>query len=270
MAHGFSGTRDDTLPAFAAGLAVVLFDYRHFGRSTGEPRQLLDIGRQLADYRAAVRFARGLAGVDGARIALWGTSFSGGHVLRLGAEGLGVAAIVAQVPFCDGLATLLTAPPRVALRGTAYGLADRVLALVGAGPLLIGAVGPPGSFAVMTAPDAAAGMAAIVAPQSRWRNVVAARIMLHIARYRPGTTADRIAAPLLVCVADRDDTTPPGPAVAAAERAPRGELLRYAVGHFEAYEPAHREQLIADQLRFLGRHLLGASAPARAVAPAAL
>jgi hypothetical protein len=150
-----------------------------------------------------------------------------------------------------------------------YGLADRALALVGAGPLLIPAVGPPGSFAVMTAPDAATGMAAIVAPRSRWRNAVAARIMLHVAGYRPGTTADRIAVPLLVCVADRDDTTPPGPAVAAAERAPRGELLRYALGHFEAYEPAHREQLVADQLRFLGRHLLAAAAPARTAAPAA-
>jgi fermentation-respiration switch protein FrsA (DUF1100 family) len=274
MAHGFSGTRDDTLPAFAerfarAGLAVVLFDYRHFGRSTGEPRQLLDIGRQLADYRAAVRFARGLDGVDGARIALWGTSFSGGHVLTLGAEGLEVAAIVAQIPFCDGLTTLLTTPPRVVLRGTLHGLADRALALVGAGPLLIPAVGPPGSFAVMTAPDAEAGMAAVVAPQSRWRNGVAARIMLDVARYRPGTRADRITAPLLVCVADRDDTTPPGPAVAAAERAPRGELLRYAIGHFEAYEPAHREQLAADQLRFLERHLLGAAAPAHGAAAAA-
>src|SRR3954453_18653918 len=79
MAHGFSATRDDGLPAFAerfaaAGLVVVVFDYRHFGRSTGEPRQLLDIGRQVDDYRAALRFARALPGVDTARIALWGTS----------------------------------------------------------------------------------------------------------------------------------------------------------------------------------------------------
>ena len=63
MAHGFTATRGDRLPAYAerfaaAGLAVLLFDYRHFGDSSGAPRQLLDIGRQQADYHAAVAFAR--------------------------------------------------------------------------------------------------------------------------------------------------------------------------------------------------------------------
>ncbi len=90
MAHGFSATRDDGLPEYAeafraAGYAVLLFDYRHFGASTGEPRQLLDIARQHDDYRAAVAYARGLDGVDADRIVLWGSSFSGGHVLAVAA-----------------------------------------------------------------------------------------------------------------------------------------------------------------------------------------
>ena len=34
------------------------FDYRHFGGSAGEPRQLLDIRQQQDDYRAAVGYAR--------------------------------------------------------------------------------------------------------------------------------------------------------------------------------------------------------------------
>ena len=90
MAHGFSGTRDDGLPGYAeafrdAGFVVVLFDYRHFGASTGEPRQLLDIARQLDDYRAVIEWARGLDGIDPDRIVLWGTSYSGGHVLTLAA-----------------------------------------------------------------------------------------------------------------------------------------------------------------------------------------
>ena len=63
MAHGLSAVRDQRLPAYAerfaaAGLAVLLFDYRHFGASGGEPRQLLDIGRQLDDWRAAIAYAR--------------------------------------------------------------------------------------------------------------------------------------------------------------------------------------------------------------------
>ena len=68
MAHGWSATRDDGLPGYAeafrdAGFVVILFDYRHFGASTGEPRQLLDIRRQHDDYRAAVAWARRLDGV---------------------------------------------------------------------------------------------------------------------------------------------------------------------------------------------------------------
>ena len=86
MAHGLGGTRDAGLEPFAErfadnGYTVLLFDYRHFGASDGEPRQLLSIKRQLADWKAAVAHARGLPGVDPDRIGLWGTSFSGGHVL---------------------------------------------------------------------------------------------------------------------------------------------------------------------------------------------
>jgi dienelactone hydrolase len=269
MAPGFSSTRDDILPAFAerfaaAGLAVVLFDYRHFGRSTGRPRQRLSIPRQLEDYRAAVRFARGLPGVDPERIALWGTSFSGGHVLALGAQGEDVAALVAQVPFADGLSNALITPPRVAVGGAVLGLADLILSRLRLGSVAIRVVGPPGSFAALTAAEAEPGFAAIAHPHSRWRNAVAARIMLEGGLYRPGRMAHKIARPLLVCVADDDETVPPGPAIAAAERAPYGELRRYRGGHFALYGEQF-ERAVGDQIAFLQRHL----ATARTAAPAA-
>src|SRR3954454_24924050 len=82
MGHGLGAVREMRLDAYAecfaaAGFAALVFDYRHFGASGGEPRQLLDIRRQLADWAAALAYARGLEGVDAARIALWGTSFGG-------------------------------------------------------------------------------------------------------------------------------------------------------------------------------------------------
>ena len=83
LASGFSGTRDQRLDAFAerfaqAGLAALVFDYRHFGDSGGEPRQLLDIKKQQQDYEAALAYARGLHWVDNQRLGLFGSSFSGG------------------------------------------------------------------------------------------------------------------------------------------------------------------------------------------------
>jgi len=130
MAHGFSATRDDGLPAYAeafrdAGFAVVLFDYRHFGASTGEPRQLLDIGRQHDDYRSVIAWARRLDGIDPDRIVLWGSSFSGGHVLAVAAGDPRIAAVVSQAPFTDAIPALLCVPPTNVVRLTVAGLWDR-------------------------------------------------------------------------------------------------------------------------------------------------
>jgi pimeloyl-ACP methyl ester carboxylesterase len=265
MAHGFSATRDDGLPAYAeafveAGMAVVLFDYRHFGASSGEPRQLLDIGKQQDDYRAAIAYARKLDGVDPARVALFGSSFSGGHVVAVAAGDPQIAAVVSQCPFADGIAVLRKVPPKNALIATARGIADQAAAIARRPPVMMPAVGAPGTFAVMTAPEAEPGFAAIVDEGSLWRNSVTARVMLTVATYRPVTKAASLAMPLLICVCDGDATTPPEGAVKMAERAPRGEVKHYPYGHFEIY---HDPQARADQVEFLTRQLVpGAAIPA--------
>src|SRR5512135_978745 len=76
LGHGLGGLRVMRLDAYAerfaaAGYACVVFDYRHFGDSDGEPRNLLDIRRQLADWRAAIACVRARTDVDGARVVLW-------------------------------------------------------------------------------------------------------------------------------------------------------------------------------------------------------
>ena len=119
MGHGLSLTRRDGIPDFAkrfaaAGLAALAFDYRYWGDSDGEPRRSFSLRRQLADWRAAVTFARGLEGVDPDRIAVWGMSMGGGHALTTAATDPRVAAVVAVVPIVDGLAVMLQpTPPRV-------------------------------------------------------------------------------------------------------------------------------------------------------------
>src|SRR5881227_1982615 len=158
LAHGFGAVREARLWAYAerfaaAGMAALVFDYRHFGASGGSPRQLLDVGRQLDDYRAAVAFARGLDGIDPDRLALWGTSFSGGHVAVLAAEDRRVAAAISQAPFVDGISALLAAGPRNAMRLTAAGLRDEARRMAGRSPYMLPVVGPPGTPAAMNSPD---------------------------------------------------------------------------------------------------------------------
>jgi len=271
LGHGFSATRSEGLPDFAqrfadAGIAALAFDYRNFGDSTGEPRQLLDIKRQLEDWAAALAYVRSRPDVDPNRVAVWGSSFGGGHAITMAARDQRLAAAISQAPFIDGLAQLRITPPRTGLRLMLAALRDQIGAWRGRAPVMIPPTGPPGSLAVMTSPDAVPGFGAIVPEGSRWRGEVAARIMLHVGSYRPIRSAPKVSCPLLVCVADEDQVTPPEPAVKAALAAPRGELRRYPIGHFEIY-PGQRgfEQAVSDQTDFLTRHLLSEAPTSGAV-----
>ena len=260
MAHGFSATRRDGLEPFAerfaeAGFGVLLFDYRGFGESGGEPRQVIDIRGQQDDYRAAIRAAARVPWVDTSRIALFGSSFSGGHVVTVASGDAQIAAVIAQAPFADGIAQLRITPPLTSARLTVDALRDAVGAALGRPPVTIPAAGAPGTYAVMTAAEAEPGFAAIVGEGSRWRNAVAARVMLRIGLWRPVRDAVRVAGPLLVCVCDRDATTPPEPALQMAQNAPRGEIVRYPIGHFDIYVGEAFERAIEDQVAFLQRVL---------------
>ena len=260
LAHGFGGTRDARLDAFAerfadAGYAALVFDYRSFGASEGEPRQLIDIGRQHADWRSAIAYARTLDAVDPERIALWGSSFSGGHVIVTAAADERVAAVISQVPHASGPATLRQAGPANLARLTVAGLRDQVGALFGREPYRIPVVGPPGSLAAMNTPDAEPGYRALIAEGSPWRNEFSARVALRMSMYSPLRKAASVRCPLLVQVAVDDLTTPPGPARELAERAPRGELREYPGGHFDVYLGELFERVVGDQIEFLRRHL---------------
>lgn len=157
---------------------------------------------------------------------------------------------------------------------TVAALRDLARAARGREPHLVPLAGAPGDLAVMTTPDSLPGHEAMNAGTG-WRNEVAARVLLDVPRYRPGRRARRIHCPLLVCVAERDAVTPPGPARRAAERAPAGELRSYDAGHFDVYTGELWERVVADQLGFLARHLAGGRAGAtrgeagRSGAPAA-
>jgi pimeloyl-ACP methyl ester carboxylesterase len=262
LAHGWTGVREQRLGAYAerfadAGLAALAFDYRHFGASEGDPRSLLDIRRQLADWRAAVDFARALDGIDRERVALWGTSFSGGHVLVTAAQDPLIAAVVAQVPFIDGLANLPRLGAKQALRLTFEGLRDELGALAGRRPHMIASVGPPGSLAVMSSPDAEPGFRALGPPDLVWPNEAAARVMLRVSGYRPIRSAANVRCPVMFAVADEDVITPPDLAVKAAARAPRAELRQYPGGHFDPYVGELFERVVSDETDFLLRHLAG-------------
>src|SRR4051812_38898623 len=182
LGHGLGGTREYGLEPYArrfadAGIAALVFTYRHFGDSGGQPRQLLDIDRQLGDWAAALAYARGLDGIDHERIALWGTSFGGGHVIEAAARDGAVAAVVSQCPFTDGLAATRAASPRSLARALVPALRDELARLRKKPPVLVPLVGPQGSTALMTSPDSEPGYRALIPPGTHFHNGVSARFI---------------------------------------------------------------------------------------------
>jgi pimeloyl-ACP methyl ester carboxylesterase len=264
MAHGLGAVRTMRLDVYAerfsaAGYACLVFDYRNFGDSEGQPRQLLDIGRQLQDWTAAVAYARTLSGIDYDRIGLWGTSFSGGHVIATAARLPGIAAVVSQCPFTDSIASFATLSPLISARITALAIRDLVAARFGRPPIMVPTVGHPGEVALMNAPDAYPGFLRLVPDGVSVQNEVAARIGVKILPYRPGRLAAKVSCPILFCVCESDSVAPSGPTRRYAAGAPRGEVKLYPEGHFDIYVGDAFERVIADQLVFLDKSLKTAS-----------
>jgi dienelactone hydrolase len=260
MAHGLGATREMGLDAYARrfaaeGLVVVVFDYRYFGASGGSPRELISITDQLLDWDSAIAFAKTLNDVDSTRIAIWGSSFGGGHAIAAAAAHPELAGAIAQCPFTDGPASMRALGLRSLLKVAPRALADVLAGLVHARPVRVPLVGPPGSAALMTAPDAEPGYRALIPEHAPARLRVAARIGARIGLYRPGADAVRVRCPLMVNVCDRDTVAPARATLRHVGRAPHLELCHYDLGHFDVYAGPGFERVVAHQLDFLLRHL---------------
>lgn len=263
LGHGLGATRDMGLQRYAerfqaAGFAALTFDYRGFGESGGEPRQVLSIPGQQEDWGAAIDFVRTLPEIDSARIAIWGSSFGGGHVLHLAAHGAGVQAVIAQCPFTDGVASSLTLGAVSTLRVGVAAVADLAAAATRRKPVLVPPAGRRHTAALMTAPDALPGYEALEAFAGPGHvSGVAARFGLQIGAYRPGAALSRITAPTLALVCLTDTVAPTRATLRHLRKAanPAIEVQTYETGHFDIYLGEPFEAALADMLDFLRRHL---------------
>ncbi|MDQ3163413.1 MAG: alpha/beta fold hydrolase [Actinomycetota bacterium] len=251
MAHGIGGIKAAGLAPFAehfaaAGFAVVVFDYRHWGHSGGKPRELLEVRRQCDDYRTVLRWAADHPGIDPSRLFAWGTSFAGMHILELAATET-LAGAIAQCPLVDGLAGMRNVPIVRSLRLTVMALADKLGAAIGRRPIYVPVSVPPGSFGLIATNDAITGLERL-APDvpDEWPNRITARSVLDITRHRPVRRADQAQCPLLVVVAQEDTMAPVAPALRCAVRAPRGELYRSRGGHYDVYEGGRDHRAVLD------------------------
>lgn len=271
MAHGFGTTRDSGLLPFAerfarAGCDVLLFDYRGFGTSGGRLRQDVDHRRHRADYHAAVAWARSRSGVDPDRVAVWGSSYSGGHVIAVAAQDQRIAAVISQGAAMDGLAALTgrgkvrapgtDVPAKTEGKGAAIGravVADLARALTRRPPRMIAFLGDVGSGAMISG-EGATDFARIVGPT--FRNEMCARGILRIGLNRPIRLADRVRCPTLLVIAEYDEIAPSTAVHEVARRIGAGaEVASYDCGHFAIYAGEQFTDSVSRQVEFLRRVL---------------
>ena len=267
MAHGFSAVKEMYLDSFAevfaeAGLAALVFDNRNFGASDGEPRYEIDPWAQVRDYRHAITYLQTMPGIDRDRIGVWGTSYSGGHALVLGAIDKRIKAVVSQVPLISGFRNVQRLVRSDFLPGLRAGLdADREARFAGKEPGMLPVVAEdPLAPSALPTPDSWTWFTETGNTRApSWSNQVTLRSVEMLTEYEPISFIDRVSpTPLLLVVAEGDVLTPSDLAFEAYERARQPkQLVILPGGHFDAYVGPDFDKSSSAARDWLVQHLIG-------------
>ncbi|MFV0458860.1 MAG: alpha/beta hydrolase [Actinomycetales bacterium] len=265
MSHGFAAVKEMYLDSYAEvfaanGFNVLVFDNRNLGASEGTPRGEITPWHQIDDFRNAITYAQTLEGTDPDRIGIWGSSYSGGHVLVVAAQDRRVKCVSAQVPVIDGDANFRQLVRADLVAGARAGfVADRQARFRGEEPAMIDVVNqdPMAPSALPTADSYEwfIGTHELRAPS--FVNSCTLRSVERFSEYQPGAYLRLIApTPLLMCVAEDDVLTPTKIAIDgfAEAREPK-KLVVLPGGHFDAYVKGF-DISCGVQLDWFTRHLL--------------
>lgn len=260
MAHGFAALRQFKLVAFAqrfaqAGYAVILFDYRYWGGSTGTPRELVSLDEQQHDWKTVVQYIYSQKSLNTRKIVLWGTSLSGGYVLSLASELKRVDAVIAQIPYVDGTETAKNYPIQYLPKALKLSSQDYMAAKVGLMAKTLSVISAH-SLCIMPSKDCYQGFKSILHADYYWSGEVPARVFFHLIRYRPITSLRKINIPVLFIAAKQDSWIPiESSREAATNIAPFVDYYEWDMAHFDIYHGQWLEKAISTQLAFLHQHI---------------
>lgn len=260
MANGFAtewqfGTEGFIQAVTDSGIAAFVFDYRFFGQSAGEPRQVLSTNDQLEDFKAAIDHAIGFDFIDAERFAIWGSSLGGGHAITMAGKFPNAKALVAQVPHCCSRAAFKEVSLSSILKGMSFAIADSLKSLVGGVPIEIPIVQNPDKYAVMNHTGWKESYLKIAADSPTWKNSIPARSLLKAGDYRPILSAPNIKCPALIVAGRHDAGVPFQAVVETVENMPNGELYAYDGEHFDVYYGDKMPAIVEKEVTFLNEHL---------------
>jgi len=261
MAHGLAAQKNFGLMPYVErfvkkNIAVLLFDYRTFGKSDGTPRQVVDPSCHIEDLKAAIAHVRTMNELDSSRIALWGTSLGGGHVIATAADDKDISAVIAQVPYISGISSMKLKSLSDILKSTVYGCYDTFRSALGLSPHYSPVIAHPGTFASMNSAESYDGYMSLVGDDSIWENKLASRSFMKMAFYNPAGKAKKVKAPVLIFAAKNDSLIPVDDTIKLAGKIRKSELVVMDSSHFGTYSGDNFIKYIDSHIDFLARHLL--------------
>lgn len=260
MAHGLAAERSFNLVKFAkqfayAGYAVICFDYRGFGGSTGKPRGLVSIQQQLLDWKNVLQQVQKRKDIDVKRIVLWGFSLSGGHVLKLASELRFIQAIIAQTPYIDGQESFKLYPKKYLSKISALIAKDYMSKRLGleAQNIPVIAQSEPSCYPNRNCWE---GFLSLVPSHVEPVEDIPARIMFSLARYRPIQDVRKVTIPVFLLGATQDHWVPiEATRLCATNLAPFAQYHEFPIGHFDAFHGQWFDKNIRLQISFLHQHV---------------
>lgn len=270
FANGFSATMDWILPDFArrfaeAGFAAFIFDYRHLGESEGEPRQVINLKNQRTDLRNALTWVRDFSGIDKRRIALWGTSLGGSHVVEVASSDNEIVAIINNMPAIDAFKGGNVKAKAKAANASSWQIVITTFQLLGAAlydvikktlglnPYYLEVYGQAGR-AIFTDPSLVERFKMLAKGSASWQNKVAARVLFDLPKYKDGTI-QRIKSPIFVALASKDAEIDNSYVRVKFSESANVEIKEYPYNHFSMYHEEAFEEVVKDQVSFLKKHL---------------
>ncbi|CAG9982953.1 unnamed protein product [Clonostachys byssicola] len=243
----------------AAGFAAIVFDHRNWGESDGLPRHHTDHYQQTQDLHDVVYYASIRPGVDQNRIALWGSSFSGGIVMAVGAVDPRVQVVITQVPFVSGHATRRRMAPDVLTkifsdRGqTSFHKPSYVPTF----PESLDQAQKDPDAAVLGTEESWYYSQTVKAFGQKKENKITLQSLFHAIRAEPSVYATQLSPkPFFMAVGLADSLIDPKVQLDVFEMAKEPkELLKMDCGHFDVYQGGHFEENISHQIEFLRKNL---------------
>lgn len=259
MAHGLAALRQFKLVQFAkkfarAGYAIILFDYRYWGGSTGRPRELVSLKAQLDDWRTMISHLSERQSIDAERMILWGTGLSGGYVLSLASSLKNIKAVIAQVPYVDGAASVKNYPLQQLSKALKISTQDYMGAKVGLLPKTLPVV-DTSNLCFLPSNDSYEGYLSILNTDYFCSGEIPARALFSLMRYRPIQIVRKISVPALFIAAEQDSIVPiESSRETATNIAPYVEYHEWNMKHYDIFHGKWFEKAISTQLVFLQQH----------------